>query len=70
MSDEKLSAVHSTFKAEDSHLEHAGRDQEGRLALPPRMYTKEEEAKLYRKVDLKVRDPLDPVGRRRWEHRR
>ncbi|ORY88026.1 MFS general substrate transporter [Leucosporidium creatinivorum] len=56
MSDEKLSAVHSsTFKADDAHIEHAnaGRDQEGRLALPPRMFTKEEEAKLYRKIDIK-----------------
>lgn len=59
MSDEKLAIAPGVpghvFKSEDSQLEHAEEPgTTGRLQQPARVYTKAEEDKLYRKIDIKV----------------
>lgn len=53
MSDEKLALPYGEYKAEQAHLEHAG-GQVGAIVRPARVFSPEEEAKLYRKLDIKV----------------
>lgn len=53
MSDEKLALPYGEFKAEDAHLEHA-EPLGTRIVRPARVFSAEEEAKLYRKLDIKV----------------
>lgn len=56
-------AMEDTFKGQSAHFEHAGARtpssteggvQEGMIRRPARMYTPEEEKKLYRKVRLSL----------------
>ncbi|GAA5840352.1 hypothetical protein JCM5353_002791 [Sporobolomyces roseus] len=56
-------AMEDTFKGQSAHFEHAGARtpssteggvQEGMIRRPARMYTPEEEKKLYRKIDRKI----------------